>query len=76
MAGDNSTSVRSKWRLRCEALLPPPEPSSSRVRMAGLAASSVRRKISASSAYSAGLDSSGHQSAKSVYILGDSEVMG
>ena len=59
--GDGSTSVSSKRDFMCDALLPPPLPSSRRVRSGrSQAAASAFAKKAASSAYSEGSESSGH----------------
>src|SRR5688500_8216401 len=69
--GATSTSVRSKWAFMCDALLPPPLPSSSTVRSGDAPdAMSMSRYTPASSAYSSGADMSGHHSASSWYSLG------
>src|SRR3954447_12555974 len=72
ISGDRSVSVtRAKSPLRCKALLPPPQPSSS---MVGAASgrptpSSTCLKKPASSTYSSGGESKGHHEASSPYIL-------
>ena len=68
MCGDLSTSVITKRAFRCEALFPPPDPSSSNrcgaVRQDSI---STRSKKAASSRYSAGAEKIGHHSASSPY---------
>src|SRR4029077_6218438 len=68
MRGERSTRVIAKLAFRWDALLPPPEPSSSTVRGGGpLDSVDTREKNAASSRYSEGAEKVGHHSASSPY---------
>jgi hypothetical protein len=65
-----------KWDFRCEALFPPPLPSSSTSFSGRSAASVMRRRYSpASSAYSSGAVIRWNQDASSRYILGSGLIV-
>jgi hypothetical protein len=75
MFGERSAKVIWKCAFMWDALFPPPEPSSRTVRGGSSKASMrVRVKNPASSSYSSGRESRGHQSAISEYIKGSTMI--
>src|SRR5262249_23805815 len=76
MSGDSSTRVMRAYFAKCDAVFPPPEPSSNMV--AGVRPSASRNALmmsSASPAYSSGCDTSGHHAARSLYSRGGAALM-